>query len=474
MRTGPVVFSSIDFLFLFLPLFLLATLPAGRFANPVLLAFSLLFYFAGEGVYLLVMLASIGLNTVVGRQIDGSDGPVRRRWLALGVGTNLAILGWFKYTHFAVTEVAGLDGAWSADIHLPLGISFFTFQAISYLVDIHRGACRAERSALHVGTYIAMFPQLIAGPIVRFASVAEALHGRTVDLRHLYHAFGFFALGLASKVLLADTVAEVADGIWGEPTVRLRADAAAIAILAYTQQIYFDFLGYSLMAVGLGFLLGFRFPRNFNHPYVSASVTEFWRRWHISLSTWFRDYLYIPLGGNRHGAVRTYLNLWIVFLATGLWHGAAWTFVLWGIFHGGLLVVERLGLGRILARLPTPLAIGYTLAMVMVGWVLFRSESLGEATGMLSALGRMQAPVPAAQYLTNEAILTLCLGLVFAGPWMARAAARVIEMPAFGDWPERLPRRRAASGLALFALLTALSLLKILAGSYSPFIYFRF
>lgn len=471
-----MVFSSTDFLLLFLPAFLLCYFVGGRAANPVLLVFSLLFYAVGESGHALVMVSSIGFNWAIGLAIAAAAGWRRRLWLGIGVGGNLALLGWFKYLGFLATEVLGLDPAeagFAATVHLPLGISFFTFQAISYLVDLARGDCRVERSPFRLGSYIAMFPQLVAGPIVRFASVAEALRARTVTPAHLYHGLGFFALGLAAKVLIADGVAPVADALFGTDPARLRADAAVLAVVAYTLQIYFDFLGYSLMAVGLGAAIGFRFPRNFDHPYSARSVTEFWRRWHISLSTWFRDYLYIPLGGNRHGPLRTYLNLWTVFLLTGLWHGASWSFVAWGAFHGAFLVVERLGAGRLLARLPGAVGTVWTLAAVMAGWVLFRADSLAGATGMFAALGRWAAPVTAGSQLTTEVWLTLAAGVLLAGPRIGRALGRVVAMPAL-DAAASLRAGAVAAGLALWLALVAASLVKVLSGGYSPFIYFRF
>ncbi len=468
-----MVFSSTDFLFLFLPAFLAAYVLAAPRSNLVLLGFSLVFYAAGEGAYLAVMLAAILMNWAVGRLM--ADDPARRRlWLALGVGANLGLLGYFKYLGFLAADVLGLDAPAAEGIHLPLGISFFTFQAISFLVDTARGDCPPERSLLRVGLYISMFPQLVAGPIVRFASVAGKLTDRQVSFRHLYYGLAFFATGLAAKVLIADSVAPVADAVFAAEPDRLRADAALAGILAYTLQIYFDFLGYSSMAVGLGFLIGFDFPRNFAHPYTARSVTEFWRRWHISLSTWFRDYVYIPLGGNRLGPARTYLNLWIVFLLCGLWHGAAWTFVLWGALHGAFLAIERAGLGARLARLPGWAAVAYTMAAVMAGWVLFRAESLAGAAGLYAALLRWDAAIPLAAVLTNEALVAAVAGVALSGPWLLRALAPWVETPRFAPWPERLRPGPALAGGVLYALLLAAAGAKVLAGAYSPFIYFRF
>ncbi|MEM1345017.1 MAG: MBOAT family O-acyltransferase [Pseudomonadota bacterium] len=470
-----MVFSSTDFLFLFLPVFLLAYfLASARAANAVLLVASLAFYAVGEGGFVALMLASIGLNWALGLRIARAATKARRLWLTTGIVANLGLLGGFKYTGFLANGVLGLDSSAAAAIHLPLGISFFTFQAISYLVDVHRRDAEAETSPLRLGTYIAMFPQLIAGPIVRFASVSEALRNRTVTLRHFYYAYAFFALGLASKVLLADAVAPMADAVFGADPRALRADTAALGIAAYTLQIYFDFLGYSAMAIGLGHLLGFTFPRNFDFPYTARSLTEFWRRWHISLSTWFRDYLYISLGGNRGPAWRTYLNLWIVFLLTGLWHGAAWSFIVWGIGHGALLVAERLGGARILERLPHPLAHLYLIVAVALLWVPFRADSLEAAGGLIAALARLDAELVPRAFLTNEALLSMALAALLAAPHAGRIMDMIVEMPRYGPWPERLKPWRVVAGLAFFSLLATASTIKLLSGSYSPFLYFRF
>ncbi len=439
---------------------------AGRGANAVLLGLSLLFYGLGEGAYLSVMLAAIAFAHGAGRLIAAGR---RRAGLALGVGGTLALLGWFKYAGFAAQTL----GAEIAAIHLPLGISFFTFQAIAYVVDVSRGTVPAERSALRLATYIAMFPQLVAGPIVRFGEIAGALRRRHVDLAALHDGFGLFATGLAAKVLIADTLAVPADAVFAETPGELRADAALLGVAAYTLQIYYDFLGYSAMAVGLGLALGFRLPRNFDHPYAARSLTEFWRRWHITLSTWFRDYLYIPLGGNRAGPARTYRNLWIVFLATGLWHGAAWTFVLWGAWHGAVLTLERAGLGRRLAARPA-LGLVWTLAAVALGWVLFRADDLAHAAGVYAALLRPEAPVPAAAHWSAEVGLALLAGALLAGPRPACALGRWVALPTYARRDAPLRARPVALALVLFAGLTAASILKLLAGGHSPFIYFRF
>jgi alginate O-acetyltransferase complex protein AlgI len=278
-------------------------------------------------------------------------GQWRKQSLILGVSANLLLLGYFKYYGFVVADILGLNIAIDDFPHLPLGISFFVFQSISYLVDIYRGDARGARSFADLALYIAMFPQLIAGPIVRYASVAEAIQQRYVSFDGVSKGIAIFILGLSYKVLISNNVAEMADASFATPLDQVDVVVAWVGALAYTLQIYFDFAGYSLMAIGIGKMMGFEFPENFNYPYIATSITDFWRRWHMSLSSWFRDYLYIPLGGNQKGVVRTYINLFAVFFLCGLWHGAAWTYVAWGMFHGFVLVIERAGLKKVLDRL---------------------------------------------------------------------------------------------------------------------------
>src|SRR5262245_51075377 len=347
-----MVFSSVEFLFLFLPAFLLVQmlLPA---RNITFVCFSLLFYFVGEGWYTAIVLFSVAMNYGFGLSIQTAvDRQSRKAMITLAIAANLALLVFFKYAGFVSENIVGVNkDAWLQSIHLPLGISFFTFHAMSYLIDVYREDAKAEVSPTNLALYILMFPQLIAGPILRFSAIAQQLHTRRVTALHLYYGVFYFCVGLGQKTLVADTMAGIADPLFAS-WARLSPETAWLAVLAYALQIYFDFNGYTNMAIGLAFLTGFDFPLNFNYPYISQSITEFWRRWHITLSSWFRDYVYIPLGGNRHGPLRTYCNLVIVFLLCGLWHGAAWTFVLWGIYHGVLLVLERIGLSALLQRIP--------------------------------------------------------------------------------------------------------------------------
>jgi D-alanyl-lipoteichoic acid acyltransferase DltB (MBOAT superfamily) len=470
-----VLFASPTFLFGFLPLcvaFYLATPGVDR-RNAVLLAASWLFYAWGEPVFVVLLMALTVLNHRAALAISERKEPQRKRALAGAVALNLACLGVFKYADFAAASLnwgfGGLGVKLPApNVPLPLGISFFTFHALSYLIDVYRGRVSANRSFLQIALYLAFFPQLIAGPIVRYRSIAPRLRKRRMTLGRASAGARIFVIGLAQKLVIADAVAPLAEAVFDHAR-RPGLAEAWLGVSAYTLQIYFDFAGYSLMAIGLGLVFGFRLPRNFRRPYASRSITEFWRRWHISLSTWFRDYLYIPLGGNRGPAWKTARNLITVFLLCGLWHGASWTFVLWGAWHGGFLILERLGLKGFLRRLPGPLAWAYAMAAVMGGWVLFRSGDLARAVDLWSGLagghGFGQLSGPTAMALTAELRWLMPLAAllaIFGLPRLKRAQAKA-PGPAW-IWADNA----AVTGLA------ALSLLQVASGTYSPFLYFRF
>ncbi len=463
-----MAFSSISFLFFFFPAFLGAYyfLP---WKNAVLLTGSLVFYAWGEPRFVPLLMLSALLNYGAGRAIAGAARH-RLHLLWAGVAANLGMLAYFKYAGF----LAGIVNQLGAPLHaavpvpavvLPLGISFFTFQGISYLVDVYRGQVDAQKSFLRFAMYKAMFPQLIAGPIVRYSQIAAEIEQRSVSNARLLGGLYQFVIGLAQKVLIANSVALVADHLFAAPAASLGVAAAWIGIVCYAIQILYDFSGYSNMAIGIGQMIGFTYPRNFDRPYSARSLTEFWRRWHISLSSWFRDYVYVPLGGNRAGAVRTYLNLLVVFFLCGLWHGAAWTFVLWGLWHGLFLVLERLGLGRVLARLPGVLAQAYALLVVLVGWVWFRADSVAHALAYLRAMAGLQSPDPLAHPwqldLGYSGALALALGLLLVLP---RRAATVGPAGAAGM------AIKGAGAAALFVLAVT----SLASGTYNPFIYFRF
>lgn len=462
-----MLFSSIVFLFFFLPSFLVLyyLLP---WKNAILLLGSLVFYAWGEPGFVLLLMLSAVLNYSAGLAIARDRGRARA-WLAAGVGVNLALLAWFKYAGFLAEAI---KTATAADfpvphITLPLGISFFTFQGISYLVDVYRGDVTAQSSFLRFATYKALFPQLIAGPIVRYRQIAGEMGERVITNERMLAGFQIFALGLAQKVLIANTLALPADRLFGAVHADLSAPTAWLGLLCYTLQIYYDFCGYSNMAIGLAHMLGFSFPPNFDRPYSARSITEFWQRWHISLSTWFRDYLYIPLGGNRRGPLRTYVNLGLVFLLCGLWHGAAWTFVIWGGWHGAWLIVERMGLKRGLDRLPRVFAQGCTLLLVMLGWVWFRAPDVDSALSYFGALAGASANPSGHPWQAEIASLELtaiAIGLAAALLPTGQAPGGLVRRYSHGHW-RYLPLAAASVTLCACALAS---------GTYNPFLYFRF
>jgi alginate O-acetyltransferase complex protein AlgI len=500
-----VLFTEPTFLFLFLPVLLALYFIKGSrehasYGNWLLLVASILFYAKGGGAFTWLMLASIAFNYWMAIAVDRARGSVppaaippkahpARRWLALAVAVNLVVLGIFKYANFFVENVNALLGIFGGQrvdvppVLLPIGISFFTFHAISYVVDVYRRDATAQKSPVHAALYLLLFPQLIAGPIIRYRDIADQLARRIVTIDGFAYGIRRFVIGLAKKVLIANVVAGPADKIFAMPFAELSAAHAWLGIVCYTLQIYFDFSGYSDMAIGLGRMFGFRFPENFRWPYIAGSVQEFWRRWHISLSTWFRDYLYIPLGGNRVAPARRYRNLVAVFFLCGLWHGASWNFVIWGLWHGAFLVVERviakspshqLTNSRTSGVLAWPIwGHAYTLGVVMVGWVFFRAETLPGALAFLKAMAGATIAAPTMYtvwwYLTPELSLALIAGAIGSAPWVPALAARIgrAERPRL-EWTAGL-----LSTASLMALLVA-SIVSLSARTYNPFIYFRF
>lgn len=481
-----MVFSSNVFLFLFLPAFLAAYyLCPDRHRSYLIVAGSYLFYAWWRVDFLLLFIAVTAWNYGIGRGIaaHGARTPAARRWVVAGVTGNLAVLGWFKYANFGIDSFnamvmsTGLEPfSWTA-IVLPIGISFYIFQSISYVVDLYRGDAEPARNAVDFAAFMALFPQLIAGPVLRYKDLDGQLRSRTHTVDKFAEGSTRFMQGFIKKVFIADSIAPlVAHGYaLQDPTT---ADAWLTA-LAYTAQLYFDFSGYTDMAIGLGLMMGFRFIENFNQPYISQSITEFWRRWHMSLSTWLRDYLYVPLGGNRHGTFKTYRNLLLTMLLGGLWHGANWTFVLWGAFHGAVLAVERaLGINPDVARF-NPLRWAFTLLLVMLGWVMFRADNVTQALAMYAAMFRFDGLGLSELYagsITRLQIATLALayavvlwrglgqkgvGSIFGGTHAAVPAA---------------PKNTPGPFLAVLVLmpLFAMSVLKLSAQSYSPFLYFQF
>jgi len=479
-----MVFSSITFLFFFLPVVVLIYHVAPRRTrNAILLVSSLGFYAWGTGALVVLLLASIAANYALGLRIERAveRGQGRRaNWLlGLAILLNLGLLAWFKYASFALSQFAGALGALGSsvelpvlEIFLPIGISFYTFHSLSYLIDIYRGTARNPSSPIDFALYITFFPQLVAGPIVRFHEIRDQIAFRRETRSQFAIGVYRFAHGLAKKVLIADTIAPVADAAFAAPVDQLNTAAALIGVIAYTVQLYFDFSGYSDMAIGLAHMFGIRLPENFDRPYASQSVTEFWRRWHMSLSRWFRDYFYIPLGGNRGSAATTYRNLVIVFLATGVWHGANWTFLLWGAYHGVLLLTERaLGVGRMpsaaAARIPS-IAQLRTIGLVVAGWILFRSPDIAHAGGFARAIVRPALELPAEMSiaLTPLTLIVLVIGvgsMLLPADWVT---GRRLE----GDPSPRAEILR----LGIVGVVLPTSIVALIAGDFSPFLYFQF
>ncbi|MDD5919383.1 MAG: MBOAT family protein [bacterium] len=467
-----MVFSSPTFFFLFLPAAFLVNLLCRRsirWSNALLLLASLLFYAWGEPVYVLLMLVTTLVNYLAARAM--ARFPKKRRFFCgAAIVWSIGTLVFFKYTDFLIESINGVFGLSLPlpGIALPIGISFFTFQAMSYVLDVYRGDARLSRNYFDVLLYIALFPQLIAGPIVKYHDVDEQLRVRTVTAEKTAAGFRRFCFGLAKKVLIANTLAMTADAVYALPLGDVAAPTAWLGAVCYLFQIYFDFSGYSDMAIGLGLAFGFEFRENFNYPYIAGTMQEFWRRWHISLSTWFREYVYIPLGGNRKGKLRTGVNKLIVFLLTGLWHGASWNFAVWGLYHGSFLMLESYGALKP-AKWPRVLRHVYTLLAVTIGFVFFRAETMGQALGLI---GRMFAGwhVSAAALAELSALVTpLCIA--------ALATAAFACTPVMHRLGERLSARRPAWESMIYAtalLLAALSALCLSTAAYNPFIYFRF
>jgi alginate O-acetyltransferase complex protein AlgI len=473
-----MVFSSAVFLFFFLPICLSAYF-ASRGRNVVLLAFSLLFYAWGEPVLVTVMIGTIIVNFFMGRLIDRNRHVESRRklLLAIGVALNVVLLATFKYANFLIASLNGLF-AWvglqpiaHVDIPLPLGISFFTFQSISYLIDIYRDDSHSERNPVKFALFKTLFPQLIAGPIVRYTELARQLTDRRIDLAWFGAGVERFIIGLAQKVLVADVLAVSVDKIFAIPGAELSFLVSWVGVLLFALQIYFDFSGYSNMAIGLSQMLGFRIPENFNFPYAALSIRDFWRRWHMTLSRWFRDYLYIPLGGNQKSFWRTGVNLFAVFFLCGLWHGANWTFVVWGLYHGLFLTLERTRFGLMLERMPIALRHSYVLLVVAIGWLLFRASSLSAATemgrAMLGLNGFSNPQFALRQFADNLTLVAAMIGVAFSFPMLG---PRLVAW--FRSGEASFPR---AAGHALcMSALFIVSLAYIGAQTHRAFIYFRF
>ncbi len=457
-----MLFSSLLFLFRFIPIFFLCYfLVPKKFRNIVLFFGSLFFYAWGEPRFVILILISILVNYIAGLFIERYDkqDKIRRIILIISIAYNIGSLIWFKYFNFIIDNVNQIFNTEINlfDVTLPLGISFYTFQIMSYTIDVYRRTTKAEKSYINLGAYLCMFPQLVAGPIVMYTEVAEGLKERTYQLKNIESGLKIFVLGLGSKVLIANNVG----GLWNDIAEigygNISMPLAWLGILAFSLQIYFDFNGYSLMAIGLGRMLGFEFPQNFNYPYISKSITEFWRRWHITLSGWFKDYLYIPLGGNRKGHVRTYFNLFIVWSVTGLWHGANWNFILWGLYFFVLLSIEKLFLkqwlnkSNIIARI-------YTITAILISWLIFSITSLEDIKIYFGRLFSFSNGTDWIYYLRNYG-LVLLLGII-------------LSTPILKAWYQK--REKKVTGILLLTVVFLLSIAYLVDAAYNPFLYFRF
>ena len=473
-----MVFSSLLFLFRFLPAVLLLYYIAPRkIRNLVLLLFSLLFYAWGEPKYVFLMLFSITMDFFMGQMVAKSKARNNRkaakRFLTISIVVNLSILAFFKYADFiigTINSVAGLSLP-MLSIPLPIGISFFTFQTMSYVIDVYKGATKVQKNWVNYGTYVSMFPQLIAGPIVQYKTIAEQMEYRKENASDFAEGIHRFLLGMGKKVLLANTIGLLCDAVMALEITQVPVLTAWLGAIAYTFQIYFDFSGYSDMAIGLGKMFGFHFLENFNYPYISRSITEFWRRWHISLSSWFKEYVYIPLGGNRRGVLLQARNILVVWMLTGIWHGASWNYVLWGVYYGILLMLEKFLLKPVLKHLPGVLQNVYTMVLVIFGWVLFKCEDLSYCFSYLKAMvGGFHAGWIGREsmYLLRNYGALLVI-LLFGCTMIPKKIGHRITGK-FGEtsWIGLVLRIVWYGGIFL------ISLAYLVDATYNPFLYFRF
>ncbi|MEE1086614.1 MAG: MBOAT family O-acyltransferase [Schaedlerella sp.] len=470
-----MIFSSIFFLFAFLPVSLIVYYVAPvNIRNLVLLLFSLVFYAWGEPIYVILMLFSIAINFIGGLEIEHyveMEKPRAAKIACISTAViNLALLGFYKYYGFLaenLNAVLPFDIPYK-ELALPIGISFYTFQAMSYVIDVYRGKVAAQHSFVIFGAYVSMFPQLIAGPIVRYSDVEKQLQKRTVSIEKFGYGAAWFIQGLAKKVLIANAMGSVYESIAALGASNTSVLTAWIGCFAYTMQIYFDFGGYSDMAIGLGKMLGFDFIKNFNYPYIAKSITDFWSRWHISLSSWFKEYVYIPLGGNRVSTLKRIRNIMVVWVLTGLWHGSAWNFIFWGLYYGILLLIEKYFLSEKLERIPVIFQHIYTMVIVMIGWMLFAAPSLERAVSFIGTMfcisGNGIADAASFYYLKS----TLALGLiavVSCTPVVYRYFSRIVNSG---------QRYKQIAAIGVYMVLFLICVAYLVNATYNPFLYFRF
>ena len=469
-----MVFSSLTFLFLFFPIVMAVYYLCPRaLRNLWLLAVSLLFYAWGEPVYIKLMIASILFNYLCGLGVAALQKRQKNGWakalLILCIAGNIGALGLFKYADLLIGTLNEITGSHMAllELALPIGISFYTFQALSYVIDVYRGTVAAQKNPITFGTYIALFPQLIAGPIVQYKTVEEQLSHRRETTAQFAAGIGRFTVGLGKKVLIANQVGALWDTVAALPGSGLSAGTAWLGAIAFTFQIYFDFSGYSDMAIGLGKMLGFEFLENFDYPYLSRSITEYWRRWHISLGTWFREYVYIPLGGNRCGLPRQILNLIIVWGLTGLWHGANWNFLLWGLYYGVILIVEKVWLLRPLQKAPAAVQHLYSLLLIVLGWVIFALTDFGAIGGYFAALFGAHGGADAqTMYLLTSNLILLVIAAAACTRLPARFAAAFVR--------RLTPAGQTAVRCVFYVGVLLMCIAFLVGDSYNPFLYFRF
>ena len=471
-----MLFSSPKFLFFFLPISVLFYfICPKKYRNFLFLIISLIFYCWGEFKLIFPLLGVTLINYICGLLIEKG---YRRTGLYVSITMSIGNLFLFKYLNFTFDNIVMLSNSLGINFNatiplivLPLGISFYTFQALSYTVDVYRKEVKATKNIVNFSTYMMMFPPLIAGPIIRYADISKQLVERSETVDNCAQGLIRFSIGLAKKMFIANACGAIADDIFRYPIEHISTGAAWIGIIAYSLQIFFDFSAYSDMAIGLGRIFGFSILENFNYPYISKSIQEFWRRWHISLSSWFRDYLYIPLGGNRRGSVRTYVNLFIVFFITGFWHGASWNFIVWGLYHGAFLVIERIGFGKILCKFWTPIRHLYTLFIIIIGWVFFRADNLTLAVDYIQKLFAFDFSSERALFFSDffelETLIAFTLAILFCFPTYSFIKNFVTK-----KWSNNIVLRLSYYVFVLVLLFT--SIVYVTAGSYNPFIYFRF
>lgn len=463
-----MIFSSIPFLFFFFPLFILLyfTLPF-KYKNHILLLFSLIFYAWGEPIYILLMIFSSIVDFINGKNIEKhkDDNKKKKIYLIISIIINISLLGFFKYADFfikVINNILNLDIP-LLNLGLPIGISFFTFQTMSYSIDVYRGDVKAEKDFLTFMTYVCMFPQLIAGPIVRYETVSSELHKRDINFKKFADGFTRFLRGLFKKVLIANNIGLLFTLITSSEVNELSIMTGILAIASYAFQIYFDFSGYSDMAIGMGNMCGFTFLENFNYPYISKSITEFWRRWHISLSSWFKDYVYIPLGGSRVNILKNIRNILVVWILTGFWHGASWNFIFWGLYYGILLLLEKFVLKKYIDKLPDFVKHIYTIILVFIGWMIFAFDDSKYLFGFIKALTSNKFVDSAFLYYFKNYFLILVIATVFS-------------LPVYPKVKEKMNNTIFTSllSISIYVILFIITLSYLVSDTYNPFLYFRF